>query len=132
MLAETHGFEWVNQNVRICPISNAMDIIGKKFAVLILRNMMVYKQTRFNQFLNSIDGMNPRTLAARLIELERNGLIERKVYAEVPPRVEYSLTKKGQALKPVLDQLAAFSVKHYPERVFVRQSNLHSAAGRIP
>ena len=118
MLAETHGIEWVGKNVRKCPISNAMDIIGKKFAVLILRNMMVYNQTRFNQFLNSIDGMNPRTLAARLRELERNGLIERTVYAEVPPRVEYSLTEKGLALRPVLEQLAAFSVKHYPERVF--------------
>lgn len=118
MLAETHGFEWVSQNVKTCPISNAMDIIGKKFAVLILRNMMVYKQTRFNQFLNSIDGMNPKTLAARLRELERNGLVERTAYAEVPPRVEYSLTEKGLALKPVLEQLAAFSVRHYPERVF--------------
>lgn len=118
MLAEKHGFEWVSQNVRTCPISNAMEIIGKKFTVLILRNMMVYKQTRFSQFLNSIDGMNPRTLAARLKELERNGLVERRVYAEVPPRVEYRLTEKGLALKPVLEQLASFSVEHYPERVF--------------
>ena len=118
MLAETHNFEWVSRNVKVCPISNAVDIIGKKFAVLILRNMMVYKQTRFNQFLNSIDGMNPRTLAARLKELERNGLVERKAYAEVPPRVEYSLTEKGLALRPVLEQLANFSIRHYPERVF--------------
>jgi DNA-binding HxlR family transcriptional regulator len=99
-----------------------MDIIGKKFAVLILRNMMVYKQTRFNQFLNSIDGMNPKTLAARLRELERNGLVERKVYAEVPPRVEYNLTEKGLALRPVLEQLVTFSVEHYPERVFRNKS----------
>lgn len=119
-LAETHGLEWVSQNVKKCPISNAMDIIGKKYTVLLLRNMMVYKQTRFNQFLNSIDGMNPRTLAARLRELERNGLIERRVFAEIPPRVEYGLTEKGLALRHVLEQLAAFSVRHYPERVFMR------------
>lgn len=123
MLAEIHGFEWVSQNVRKCPISNAMDIIGKKFTVLILRNMMVYKQTRFNQFLNSIEGMNPKTLAARLRELERNGLIKRTVYAEVPARVEYHLTKKGLALKPVLEQLASFSVKHYPERIFTETTD---------
>jgi DNA-binding HxlR family transcriptional regulator len=122
VLAETHGFEWVSQNVRICPISNAMDIIGKKFTILILRNMMVYKQTRFNQFLNTIDGMNPRTLAARLKELERDGLVKRKVYAEVPPRVEYNLTEKGLALRPVLEQLVTFSVEHYPERVFRNKS----------
>lgn len=119
MLAETHGFEWVNRNVKMCPISNAMSFIGKKFAVLILRNMMVYKQTRFNQFLNSIDGMNPKTLAARLKELEKNGLVERNVFPDTPPRVEYRLTEKGLALRSVLEELAAFSVKQYPERIFV-------------
>lgn len=96
-----------------------MSFIGKKFAVLILRNMMVYKQTRFNQFLNSIDGMNPKTLAARLKELEKNGLVERNVFPDTPPRVEYRLTEKGLALRSVLEELAAFSVKQYPERIFV-------------
>lgn len=121
MLAETHGFEWVNQNVKKCPISNAMDIIGKKFTLLILRNMMVYKQTRFNQFLSSIEGMNPKTLATRLRELERNGLVERKVFPDVPPRVEYRLTERGLALRPVLEELAAFSVRQYPERIFAKK-----------
>ena len=118
MLGEQHGFGWVKETVSKCPISNSMDLIGKKFAVLILRNMLVYRQTRFNQFLNSIEGMNPKTLTARLRELEKSGLIGRKVYPEVPPRVEYFLTEKGMALKPVLEQLASFSITHYAKDVF--------------
>ena len=98
MLGQERGFEWVKENIKQCPISNSMDLIGKKFAVLILRNMIVYKQTRFNQFMDTIDGINPKTLTTRLRELERKDLIWRKVYPEVPPRVEYLLTKKGMAL----------------------------------
>ena len=118
MLGQEHGFEWVKENIKSCPISNSMDLLAKKFAVLILRNMIVYKQTRFNQFIDTIDGINPKTLTARLRELERSGLIGREVYPEVPPRVEYFLTEKGMALKPVLEQLAAFSIQNYPDQVF--------------
>ena len=118
MLGQERGFEWVKENIKQCPISNSMDLIGKKFAVLILRNMIVYKQTRFNQFMDTIDGINPKTLTTRLRELERKDLIWRKVYPEVPPRVEYLLTKKGMALQPVLEQLAAFSIQNYPDRIF--------------
>ena len=95
-----------------------MDLLGKKFAVLILRNMIVYKQKRFSQFIDTIDGINAKTLTARLRELERSGLIGRRVYPEVPPRVECFLTEKGMALKPVLEQLAAFSIQNYPDQVF--------------
>ena len=71
--------------------------------------------------MDNIDGINPKTLTARLRELERNELIARKVYPEVPPRVEYFLTEKGKALKPVLEQLAAFSIQNYPDQVFRRR-----------
>jgi DNA-binding HxlR family transcriptional regulator len=121
MLGQEHGFEWVKENVKQCPISNSMNLIGKKFAVLILRNMIVYKQTRFNQFIDTIDGVNPKTLTARLRELERSGLIRREVYPEVPPHVEYFLTEKGMALNPILEQLAAFSIQNYPDQIFRRK-----------
>lgn len=121
MLGQEHGFEWVKENVKQCPISNSMNLIGKKFAVLILRNMIVYKQTRFNQFIDTIDGVNPKTLTARLRELERSGLIRREVYPEVPPHVEYFLTGKGMALNPILEQLAAFSIQNYPDQIFRRK-----------
>ena len=123
MLGEEHGFEWVKQNVVRCPISNSMDLLGKKFAVLILRNMLVYKQTRFKQFLETIDCINPKTLTARLRELERRGLIGRKVFPEVPPHVEYYLTEKGKALRPLLEQLATYSIQNYPDQVFRKRYN---------
>jgi len=75
-------------------------------------------QTRFNQMLDSIEDANPKTLSARLKEMEKANLITREVYDEVPIRIEYKLTKKGKDLQGILDQMAAFSMKHYPKTVF--------------
>ena len=104
--------------IKCCPIDNTFKIIGKKFTVHIIRNMAMRGQSRFNQMLDTIEDANPKTLSARLKEMEKAGLISRKVYDEVPIRVEYSLTKKGKDLQGILDQMAAFSMKHYPKEVF--------------
>ena len=99
------------------PLDNTSRIIGKKFTLLILRNMMS-NQTKFNQFIESIEGLNPKTLSARLKEMENNGLVYRKVYHETPIRIEYYLTEKGKAIKTVLDQMAGFSARYCPQDVF--------------
>ena len=104
--------------MKCCPIDNTFKIIGKKFTVHIIRNMRMHGQTRFNQMLDSIEDANPKTLSARLKEMEKAGLITRKVYDEVPIRVEYTLTKKGNDLQGILDQMAAFSMKHFPKEIF--------------
>ena len=104
--------------IKNCPVDNTFKIVGKKFTVHIIRNMTNQGQTRFNQFLDSIEDVNPKTLSARLKEMEKDGLITRKVYAEVPLRVEYSLTKKGKDLQGIIDQMATFSMKHYSKTVF--------------
>jgi len=101
-----------------CPIATTFGVIGKKFTVHILRNLMMLNQTRFNQLSESIEGINPKTLSARLKEMEKQGLIERKVYAESPVRIEYLPTNKCEALLPILEQMAAFSMQYYPEVVF--------------
>lgn len=101
-----------------CPIDTTLKIIGKKFTIHILRNMGMLKQKRFNQFLESIEGINPKTLSVRLREMEKEGLIDRKIYAETPPRVEYTITEKGMALKPVLMSMAEFSMKYCSKEVF--------------
>jgi len=101
-----------------CPMDNTFKIIGKKFTIHIIRNMAMREQTHFNQFLGSIEDANPKTLSARLKEMKKTGLITRKVYGEVPIRVEYALTKKGKDLQGILDQMAAFSMKHYSKTVF--------------
>lgn len=105
--------------MKCCPINNTFKIIGKKFTVLILRNMINGKQSRFNQLLNSIEESNPKTLSARLKEMENDGLIKRKVYTnEKPVRIEYYLTEKGLALQPILDIMAAYSMKYCSKDVF--------------
>ena len=80
--------------------------------------MAMRNQTRFNEFLGTIENINSKTLALRLKELEETKIIKRTVYDEVPPRVEYTLTKKGMDLQGIIDQMAAFSMKHYPKTVF--------------
>ena len=104
--------------IKNCPVDNTFKIIGKKFTFHIVRNMAMRNQTRFNEFLNTIENINPKTLSLRLKELEETELIERTVYDEIPIRIEYTLTKKGKDLQGIIDQMAAFSMKHYPKTVF--------------
>ncbi len=105
-------------NCKCCPVFNTLSIIGKKFTLLLLRNMIFLKQKRFNEFLNSIEEINPKTLSIRLKELEKDGLIKREVFNETPVRIEYYLTEKGEALQPILEQMGLFSMKFCCERVF--------------
>ena len=101
-----------------CPVDCTFNLIGKKFTIHILRNMIILGHKRFNQF-ESIEGINSKTLAVRLKEMLENDLIERKVYPGIPIRVEYSVTEKGKSVLPILEQMLAFSMKYAPEDVFV-------------
>src|SRR5919206_1049690 len=108
-----------NIMMKTCPIENTFKVIGKKFTVLILRNMINGKQNRFNQLLNSIEQGNPKTLTIRLREMEKLGLINRKVhYHETPVRIEYAPTAKGLALQPILDMMAAYSMQYCSKDIF--------------
>ena len=109
---ETNQFMIERMNCKCCPIFNTLNIIGKKFTLLFLRNMIFLKQKRFNEFLNSIEQINPKTLSIRLRELEKDRLIKREVFNETPVRIEYYLTEKGKALQPILEQMALFSMKY--------------------
>ena len=75
-------------------------------------------QSRFNQFLESIEGINPKTLSVRLKEMEKSEIIKRIVYNETPIRIEYTVTEKGKALKPIIMQMAAFSMKYCSCEIF--------------
>ena len=115
---ETSQFMIDGMNCKCCPVFNTLNIIGKKFTLLLLRNMIFLKQKRFNEFLNSIEEINPKTLSIRLRELEKDRLIKREVFNETPVRIEYYLTEKGKALQPILEQMALFSMKYCCEQVF--------------
>ena len=93
-------------------ISAAMDIIGNKWTALILRDL-ASSPKRFGELEKSVGNINPRTLSQRLDALEAHGIISKKSYAEMPPRIEYTLTKKGVDLIPVLKQMATWGTKYY-------------------
>jgi len=90
-------------------------------------------KTRFNEFLESVEDINSNTLATRLKEMEKNGLIKRKIFHEIPIKIEYTLTNKGGDLIPILEQMAAFSMRHAPE-IFVdgKTRTFQKVCGRNP
>lgn len=93
-----------------CPIELVARLIGDKWMLLIIRDLSTGRQ-RFGQLQNSMTGISSRTLSARLSTLEQAGLIERHAYAEIPPRVEYSLTEKGRDLMPILETVRSCGLK---------------------
>jgi len=94
-----------------CPVACALDRIGEKWTLLILRDLMLHPSRRFQDFIESLKGCAPNTLSARLSSLEQLGLIERRQYEQHPPRMEYVLTEKGRELRPVLKALRTWGLK---------------------
>lgn len=90
-----------------CPVARTAQIIGNKWTPLIVRDL-AKGHRRFSELERSLEGISPKTLSERLKRLEEANVIERQCFAEVPPRVEYSLTAKGYALLPVIDSMREF------------------------
>lgn len=93
-----------------CPIERAVSILDGKWTLLILRELFGGVR-RFGELRAALDGCSPKTLTERLRELEEHGVLERTIYAEVPPRVEYKLTKRGKAAWPVIEALRDWGEK---------------------
>lgn len=98
------------KNPALCPVEKTLSIIGKKYAVLIIRDLLTGKK-RFGQLLSSLEGISPRTLSARLDELEKDHILRKKIFPVVPLHVEYSLTKRGTALHNILDQMSKWGAQ---------------------
>ena len=94
-----------------CPVETTLMLIGDKWKVLILRDLMDGTK-RFGELKKSIGSVSQKVLTAQLRDMERKGLLERKVFAEVPPRVEYTLTEAGYSLKPILDAMWAWGEQY--------------------
>ncbi|MCC2128244.1 helix-turn-helix transcriptional regulator [Oscillospiraceae bacterium CLA-AA-H272] len=90
-----------------CPVETTLTLIGDKWKVLILRDLMPGTK-RFGELRKSVGDVSQKVLAAQLRDMEKSGLVHREVYAEVPPRVEYSLTPLGRSLEPILDSMWAW------------------------
>ncbi|MDE7439777.1 MAG: helix-turn-helix transcriptional regulator [Clostridia bacterium] len=89
-----------------CPVATTVQLIGNKWKLLIIRNLVYNGTQRFGDFLKSIPAISKKVLTDDLRALEEDGLVIREVFAEVPPRVEYSLSPLGKSLKPILDAMS--------------------------
>jgi DNA-binding HxlR family transcriptional regulator len=90
-----------------CPVTATADILAGKWTILLIRDL-ADGCSRFCELERSLDGISPRTLSLRLRALEEHGIVERKTFPEVPPRVEYSLTEKGRALVPIIEDMRSY------------------------
>ena len=109
-----------------CPVCRTADIVCGKWTLLLVRDL-AEGRSRFCELERSLNGISPRTLSLRLRALEEEGIVERQTYAEVPPRVEYSLTAKGRALIPIID-----GMRDYGERWLGAECATESAAEDEP
>lgn len=103
--------------LKSCPIETTFKIIGKRWTVLVIREILK-GNTQFNRFLENIEGISPKVLTERLRELERLGIVRRRIVSVYPVRVEYSLTDMGKGFEPVLTSAASFSMQYMPRIVF--------------
>jgi DNA-binding HxlR family transcriptional regulator len=95
-----------------CPVARTLDVVGERWTLLVLRDLFRHGPRRYQDFVESLPGVAPNTLSARLKDLEARGLVERTLYSEHPPRLEYRLTEKGKTLGPVLKALKAWGEQH--------------------
>ena len=91
-----------SEAVCYCPLEGIIDVISKKWALLIINAIGNYGSLRFNRLMEELHGISPKTLADTLKQLQGEGLIKRESFAEIPPRVEYSLTSDGKRLREVI------------------------------
>ncbi|MEM0923596.1 MAG: helix-turn-helix domain-containing protein [Pseudomonadota bacterium] len=95
-----------------CPFTQSLKVLGDRWVLMIIRDLFVDGCCRFSDFQKTIEDINPTTLSNRLKLLEREGLIERRIYSDRPPRAEYHLTEAGRDLRPVLLSMMEWCSKH--------------------
>ena len=98
-------------NLPDCPVETTLLLVGDKWRVLIVRDLLTGTK-RFGELKKSLDGISQKVLTQHLRAMESSGLVHREVYAEVPPKVEYSLTELGRSMKPILDVLLQWGIEY--------------------
>ncbi len=98
-----------NKIVCYCPLEGVIDVISKKWALLIINSIGNYGTLRFNKLMEELRGISPKTLADTLKQLQNEGLLKRESFAEIPPRVEYSLTEDGRGLREAIVPILKWS-----------------------
>lgn len=100
------------QELPECPVATTVQLIGNKWKMLIIRDLIFNGTQRFGDFLKTIPAISKKVLTDNLRALESDGLIDREVFAEVPPRVEYSLSELGRSLRPIWDAMATWGTEY--------------------
>ena len=95
-----------------CPVAKTLDLIGERWTLLLLRDLLLQGPRRFQDFQASLPGVAPNILSARLKSMEDHGLVRRQLYNERPPRLEYVLTDKGRSLGPIVKAMRDWGNKH--------------------
>ncbi len=95
-----------------CPVARTLDVIGERWAILMLRDLLLNEARRFVDFTEALPGIPPNTLSARLKQLEAAGVVERRLYEQHPPRAEYVLTAKGRELGPIVAAMREWGNRH--------------------
>ena len=101
----------MSKEIPACPVEMTLQLIGDKWKVLIIRDLLDGTK-RFNELMRSVTGITQKVLNSNLRSMENDGLLTRKVYPEVPPKVEYTLTATGYSLKPILDSMVAWGTEY--------------------
>lgn len=98
-----------------CPIRNVLGRFADKWSLLVLINLQTHDKLRYTELKNAIPDISQKMLTCTLKQLEQDHLLKRKAFAEIPPRVEYSLTELGQSLMPILEQMINWAQVHFKE-----------------
>ena len=101
----------MEKNLPVCPVETTLMLIGDRWKVLIIRDLLGGTK-RFGELKRSVGNISQKVLTANLRAMEESGLLSRKVYPEVPPRVEYTLTETGYSLKPILDAMLEWGAEY--------------------
>ena len=109
---KSHLLENKNDEVSLCPVMTTLEVIGGKWKPAILWELRQQRVRRFGALKKALPNITQKMLTQQLRELEADGIIRREVYAEVPPRVEYTQTDYGRSLTPILDEMAQWGMNH--------------------
>jgi DNA-binding HxlR family transcriptional regulator len=102
----------VEKNVLRCPVARTASVLGSSWTALILRDLILKDACKYQELLNSLEGIAPNTLSERLKGLEAAGIVERRFYEQHPPRAEYVLTSKGRDLAPIVRAMRDWGTKY--------------------
>jgi DNA-binding HxlR family transcriptional regulator len=115
-----------------CDVANIWEVLGRRWSLLILRNLSTKDVIRFNELKRLLSGISSTVLADRLLELEREGLVSKKIYPEIPPKVEYSLTIQAKELEVILKELGRWANRWKLQGITTKKTTTTSSSSPPP